>query len=68
MARGHNRWIAVEVVADEEHRAPRTLHFGHATETTALELRVSDREHLVDEQDVRVEMRGDREREPQVHA
>ena len=30
----------------------------------ALELRVADGEHLVDDEDVGVDMRGDREREP----
>ena len=39
----------------------------HAPETAALELRVADREHLVDEQDLRLEVRRDREREPHVH-
>ena len=40
----------------------------HPAEAAALELRVADGEHLVDEQDLRLEMRGDREREPHVHA
>ena len=40
----------------------------HAAEAAPLELRVADREHLVDEQDLGLEVRGDREREPHVHA
>ena len=33
----------------------------HAPETPALELGVTDSKHLVDEQDLRLEVRGDRE-------
>ena len=40
----------------------------HAAEAAALELRVADRQHLVDEQDLGLEVRGDREREAHVHA
>ena len=40
----------------------------HPPEAALLELGVADREHLVDEQDLRLEMRGDREREAHVHS
>ena len=40
----------------------------HPPEAALLELGVADREHLVDEQDLRLEVRGDGEREPHVHA
>ena len=39
----------------------------HATEAPPLELGVADGEHLVDEQDLGLEVRGDRERESHVH-
>ena len=39
----------------------------HPAEAAALELGVTDREHLVDEQDLRLEVRRDREGEPHVH-
>ena len=56
------------VVADEQHRAPRARDLAHLAEALALERRVADREHLVDDQDLRLEVRGDGEREPQLHA
>ena len=40
----------------------------HLAEALALERRVADREHLVDEQDLRLEVGGDGEGEPHVHA
>ena len=40
----------------------------HPSEARALELGVADGEHLVHEQDLRLEMRRDREREADVHA
>ena len=40
----------------------------HAAEAAALELGVADGEHLVDEQDLRLEVRRDREGETHVHA
>ena len=61
---GHGR----HVVADEEHGPPRPATLAHLAEALLLERRVADREHLVDEQDLRLEMRGDRERQAHVHA
>ena len=40
----------------------------HPPERSPLELRIADREHLVHEQDLGLEMGGDGEREPHVHA
>ena len=40
----------------------------HPAEAAPLELGVADGEHLVDEQDLGLEVRGDREREAHVHA
>ena len=40
----------------------------HLAEAPALELGVTDREHLVDDEDLGLEVRGDREREPHRHA
>ena len=47
---------------------PDALDLGHAAQAAALELGVAHGEHLVDQQDVGVEVRGDGERQPQVHA
>ena len=47
---------------------PSALRFGHAPEALPLELGVADGEDLVDDQDLGLEVRGDREREPHVHA
>ena len=58
----------LHVVRDEEHRAAVRAEVLHAPEAATLELRVPDGEHLVDEQDLRLEVRGHREREPHVHA
>ena len=46
---------------DEHDRAPGLAQVLHPTETPALELGVTDGQHLVDEQDLRLEVRGDRE-------
>ena len=56
-------------MADEEDGAAllRALLL-HLAEALALEGDVADGEHFVDEQDVCVEMCGNREREPHVHA
>ena len=56
------------VVADEEDRAPsRRRPRRILPEALPLELGVADRQHLVDEQDLRLEVGGDREGEPHVH-
>ena len=49
-------------------RAARLAEILHPAEAAALELGVADGEHLVDEQDLRLEVRRDGEGEPHVHA
>ena len=56
-----------EHVGDEEHGPTGAAELLHPPEAAALELGVPDREHLVDEHDLRLEVRGDGEREPHVH-
>ena len=53
---------------DEHHRPPGVRELLHPPEAPPLELRVAHREHLVDEQDLRLEVGRDGEREPDVHA
>jgi hypothetical protein len=55
-------------VRDEQDGPPRVAEVFHPPQTPRLELGVADREHLVHQQDLRLEVRGDREREPDVHA
>ena len=57
----------LHVVADEEHGPAVVRDLAHPSEAALLELGVADREHLVDDQDVRLEVRGDREAEAHVH-
>ena len=58
----------LHVVRDEQDRPPGAAEFLHAPEAAPLELRVADGEHLVDEEDLRLEVRSHREREAHVHA
>ena len=51
---GHRR----EHVGDVDDRPAGASEFLHAPETSPLEFCVADREHLVDDQDVRLEVRG----------
>ena len=43
-------------------------HFRHVVDALRLEFGIADRQHLVEQQDVRLEVRRDREGEPHVHA
>ena len=52
---------------DEDDRAAALLELEDLAEALALEGLVADGEDLVEEQDVGVEVRGDREAEPHVH-
>ena len=47
---------------------PLARHVLHLAEALLLELRVADRQHLVDDQDLRLQVRRDRERQPHIHA
>ena len=55
------------VVGDEHDRAPFVAHLVEDVEALLLEGGVADREHLVDEQDVGVDLDRDREGEAHVH-
>lgn len=57
-----------QVVRDEQDRHPAGAEIVDTAETLRLELRVAHGEHLVDQEHVRLEMRGDREPQPHVHA
>ena len=54
-------------MADEDDRAPAFGHLAHLAEAFALECRVTDRQHLVHDQDLRLEMGRDGEGQPDVH-
>ena len=56
------------VVADEQHRASLLGHVAHLAQAFALELRIAHRQDFVHDQDLRLEVRRDGERQPQVHA
>ena len=56
------------IVGDEHDRSATLLELEDLAEALALELLVADREHLVEQQHVDLEVRGDREAEPHVHA
>ena len=58
----------VHVVADEQHRPALAHDVAHLPEALLLERRVADGEHLVDDQDLRLQVRRHRERQPHVHA
>ena len=55
-------------VRDEQHGPPRVTELLHPSEAAALELGVADREHLVDEHDLGLQVGRDRERKAHVHA
>ena len=58
----------VEAVRDEDDRAALGLERADPVEALALERLVADGEHLVDEKDLRVDVDGHGEREPDVLA
>ena len=55
------------VVGDEQDRLARLADAHELVEALLLERRVADREHLVDQQDVGVDLDHHREREPDQH-
>src|SRR3954469_8550590 len=54
-------------MTDEQHGSPRPCHLVDPGEALVLESAVPDREYLVEQEDLGIEMSGDREREPDVH-
>src|SRR5689334_7818107 len=54
-------------MADEQDGPPAARDLTHLAKTLLLELRVADRQHLVDDQNLGLEMRGNREGQPDVH-
>ena len=67
-ARVHKRFTVVMLWLTKRTVRPSPRHVLHLAEALLLELRVADGEHLVDEQDLGLEVRRDGEREPHVHA
>ena len=57
-----------QVVRDEHQRDAARDQLAHPLDALVLERGVADAQHLVDEQDVGIEVGGDREAEPRVHA
>ena len=55
------------VVGHEQDRPARPLEPLELVEALLLEVGVADRQHLVDQQDLRVDLDRDREREPHEH-
>ena len=58
---------AREVVAHQEHGAPLAAQVLHPAEALVPEMQVPDRQHFVDDQNLRLEVRGDGKRQPHVH-
>ena len=58
----------LQLVADEQDRAAVAADVAHLAEALLLERGVADGEHFVDDQDLGLEVRGHRERQPHVHA
>ena len=57
-----------EIVADEQDGPPAAGHLRHAVQAARLELRIADRQHLVDHQDLRFEVRRHGKGQAHVHA
>ena len=55
------------VVRDEDERAALLDELAHALDAPVLEPRVADGDRLVDEEDVRLQVRREREAEPELH-
>jgi hypothetical protein len=55
------------VMADDQHRPPASAHFLHFPKTLLLETGVADGQHLVHDQNLRLEVCGDCKRQSHVH-
>ena len=64
----HRRVIAAMLWLTNSTVRPCLRHVAHLAEALALERGVADGQHLVDDQDLRLEVRRDGEGEPHVHA
>ena len=58
----------VHVMTDKQNRTPMAGHVFHFSETFLLKFRIPDRQHFIHDQNLRLEMRGDREGETHIHA
>ena len=57
------------VVADEQHRSTLLArHVPHSAEALPLECQIADGQHLVDDQNLRLQVRRDRKSQPHLHA
>ena len=56
------------VVADKYDRSPVLRDLAHLAQALSLKRAVADRQHFVDEKDLGLQVSGDRERQPDVHA
>ena len=59
---------AIELVRHDDDGKPAARELADAAEGALLKAHVADGEHLVDDQDIGLEMRGDGEAEARVHA
>ena len=57
----------IEIVAHEQHRAALTRHGVHFSEAFLLKFRVPDGQYLVHDEHLRLEVRRNREGQPQIH-
>src|SRR5215213_1438930 len=55
-------------MTDKQDRPPLDTDVAHLLEALLLELRITDRQHFVNQQHFRLEVRGDAKRETHVHA
>ena len=58
----------LEIVRHEDDRDPGPAELVHALDAVRLKRHVANAQHFVDDEDVRIQVRGDREPEPRVHA
>src|SRR6185437_263695 len=57
----------IEIMTDEDDGATLDSHLPHPTQALALKFDVSDRENLIDHEDVGLQVSGDREGQPKIH-
>src|SRR6516165_6160547 len=52
----------------EQHRPPVGCHLAHLPQTLLLKLRIANGQDFIDDKDLRLQMRGHRKSEPNIHA